>query len=785
LASNGVTAIYEDDKGHLWFGTFDKGVSEFDGSTFRNYTIKDGLASSRVGAIAQDKEGVFWFGHEQKNTGFGGGVTRYDGNVFTHLKTTDGLVNNGVTSILTDTAGNVWFGTNGGLSRYDGKTFENFTTAAGFPITTVYAMLQTENGDLWFTIVGRGVSRYRDGRFQNFTTADGLTHSYVFCIAEDREGNLWFGTITSGVSRYDSNLRQIPTDVSERVLRDTKGNLWWGAEGVGAMRYDGKSLQVFSIEDGLPSRMLRSIGEDSRGNIWIGTQGRGLARYDGENFQTFTTKDGLLNNFVRSIYEDRKGVLWIGTDSGGLCTYDGEKFIRVAGVKELGDRWSEILSILEDRTGNMWLSSFGGGVARYDGRQFTKFNTDNGLPNNTSLQLLEDRNGNIWIPTRGGGIARYDGRAFQTFTVEDGLAENRVELVFEDSKGNLWFGVATGGVHKFDGKNFQQFTTTDGLLHNSAWGIEEDSEGNLIFATSHGLTIYTPPKEQIPPPVAVTKVVADKIYEKPSEGLRIPSTTPRITITYYGMSFKTKRMRYNYRLEGYDTEWQKTWEEEASYENLKPGEYTFKVIAITRDLVYSDTPASVKIEVIADPRDAQIVQLETDLEKRNRELERLNAGLEAELADAHDVQMSLIPESAPRVAGLDIAGKCVPATEVSGDFFDYLQSQSGDEISIVVGDVTGHGMRGAMNAMMTNGILHSVVEANQELAPAELMAGLNNTLTGRLEEQMNVTMVIGHINAFTRHLTLANAGHHAHPLLIRDGTIEPLVYQEPLKSLRP
>ncbi len=51
----------------------------------------------------------------------------------------------------------------------------------------------------------------------------------------------------------------------------------------------------------------------------------------------------------------------------------------------------------------------------------------------------------------------------------------------------------------------------------------------------------------------------------------------------------------------------------------------------------------------------------------------------------------------------------------------------------------------------------------------------NNTLTGRLEDQMNVTMVIGLINAEARTLTLANAGHHAHPLLVGDGTVDPLV----------
>ncbi len=360
--------------------------------------------------------------------------------------------------------------------------------------------------------------------------------------------------------------------------------------------------QTYNVTDGLGASGVVSMIQDRNGVLWFGLLGGGICRYDGHSFRTFTTQDGLPSNDVWTIYEDSRGNLWIGTLGGGLCTYDGKKFVRMAGKKELGDGWNWISFLLEDRRGNMWVSLVGGGVCRYDGLRFTKFNTDNGLPNNTSWELLEDRSGNIWIPTLG-GIARYDGTAFQTFTVKDGLAENQIERVFEDSKGNLWFGVATGGVHKFDGKNFQQFTTADGLLHNFAWGIEEDDEGNMIFATSRGLTIYTPPQAPIPPPVTVTEVVADKVYEnpsegfKPSEGLRIPSTTPRITFSYYGMSFKTKRMRYNYMLEGYDKDWQKTWDEEASYNNLKPGEYTFKVIAINRDLVYSETPATVHLTI--------------------------------------------------------------------------------------------------------------------------------------------------------------------------------------------
>lgn len=133
--------------------------------------------------------------------------------------------------------------------------------------------------------------------------------------------------------------------------------------------------------------------------------------------------------------------------------------------------------------------------------------------------------------------------------------------------------------------------------------------------------------------------------------------------------------------------------------------------------------------------------------------------------------MSLMPETAPEIDGLEIAGKCLPANTVSGDFFDYLESKQPNELAVVVGDVTGHGMKGAMNAVMTDGTLRMAAEETGTLSPASLMMKVNNVLTGSMEREMNVTMVIGMIDSDTKTLTLANAGHHAYPVLLRNGDI--------------
>ncbi|MBM3241899.1 serine/threonine-protein phosphatase, partial [Candidatus Poribacteria bacterium] len=124
------------------------------------------------------------------------------------------------------------------------------------------------------------------------------------------------------------------------------------------------------------------------------------------------------------------------------------------------------------------------------------------------------------------------------------------------------------------------------------------------------------------------------------------------------------------------------------------------------------------------------------------------------------------------IDGVEVAGKCVPANTVSGDFFDYLQSKSKNEIGLVVADVTGKAMKGAMNAVLADGVLRMAAKAQEQLSPASLMAELNDVLKMSMEWGMNITMVIGVIDAERKTLTLANAAHHAYPLLLRNGEVQ-------------
>ena len=103
LASNWVSAIMQDTKGVIWFGT-DGGVSWFDGRSWKAYTQEDRLTSNPVYAILQDKEGAMWFGTD-------GGVSRFDGKSWQIYTQEDGLVGNPVYAITQDKEGGMWFGT--------------------------------------------------------------------------------------------------------------------------------------------------------------------------------------------------------------------------------------------------------------------------------------------------------------------------------------------------------------------------------------------------------------------------------------------------------------------------------------------------------------------------------------------------------------------------------------------------------------------------------------------------------------------------------------------------
>ncbi len=134
----------------------------------------------------------------------------------------------------------------------------------------------------------------------------------------------------------------------------------------------------------------------------------------------------------------------------------------------------------------------------------------------------------------------------------------------------------------------KQFQTIKSPHIGPVCQILEDRDGTFWFGTAQN-TLVRYRQRQIPPLIRLIQVVADQVYENPQD-IIVSTTYQQITFEYKGMSFSThpRDMLYVYRLKGYDPDWQPaTRKMRAYYRDLPPGDYTFQVRAIDRDLNYS------------------------------------------------------------------------------------------------------------------------------------------------------------------------------------------------------
>jgi serine phosphatase RsbU (regulator of sigma subunit) len=130
--------------------------------------------------------------------------------------------------------------------------------------------------------------------------------------------------------------------------------------------------------------------------------------------------------------------------------------------------------------------------------------------------------------------------------------------------------------------------------------------------------------------------------------------------------------------------------------------------------------------------------------------------LKHELAIARRIQLASLPQSTPKVDGLDIAGISIPAMEVGGDYFDYLNGVP-TAITVIVGDVSGKGTSAALYMSKVQGILRSLHGFG--LSPKELFIRANQLLCQDMERKSFVTSLGADFDSATRRLVLARAGH--------------------------
>ena len=573
LPNNIITCLAEDHKGIIWIGTYGGGVSSFKDNAFINYSTKDGLASNTIRCMYLDRNETLWIGT------YGGGLTGYKDGKFLSFSKESGSSNEMIRAIIEDNSGAIWIGTNGnGLKRFSDGKFLELESAQELPSKFIWVLYEDTEGNLWVGTKGGGLVQLRRSKFMTYTTADGLPHDFIRSVIEDRERNLWVGT--------NDGLAEIT----------------------------GKNVSTFRNQDGLPSNFIRTIYQDRNGFIWVGTNG-GLSRGKDGKWESFTEKNGLSSNLINVLCEDRNGNLLVGTYGGGLDLIS-DRMIRPYPLNsKLPNKI--IFDIYETLDGKLWVGTHKGLACFYQGTSID-FPGKKSFEQDTVLDIYEDGEGTLWIGTYGNGIKMIKNGQVAAFTTKHGLYNDYIYCILEDSESNLWIScnqgifslpkvslenLAKGSISVLDTINYDMSdglpsNECNGMVQPSAWKTQDD---HLLFATVKGLVHIDPLhiyKNPFLPPVVIEGIIIDGRPVNDMNNILLSPKVRNLTISFTALSFASpKKIGFAYKLEGLDKDWIRSPEPKlrtASYSNLPPGRYTFRVKASNSDGVWNEQGASIE-----------------------------------------------------------------------------------------------------------------------------------------------------------------------------------------------
>ncbi|HSE20259.1 MAG TPA: two-component regulator propeller domain-containing protein, partial [Pyrinomonadaceae bacterium] len=648
LKSNDIRFLLEDRHGALWIST-SYGLVKTQNGNFASFTTVEGLPDNNIGPLAEAVDGSLWIAT-------GAGLVHYINNSFLHspieqLKNTDiqtlfldrdgflwvgtsrtlvclsnekvvdakasrELDGRSVSDVVQDQSGRLWFGTDIGLVGLDRDQVITISSSNGLPDNRVNYLTVDKSGTIWIG-TNRGLARLRAFETNlSVTVAQGLSSDLILSLFEDREGSLWIGTESGGLnvlrdkkfSTFTSR-QGLASDLVKAIYQDKTGAVWVGTNGGGlSLLKDGK-VKNFTTKDGLSSDVVLSLFGDDKGTMWIGTPD-GLNEYRQGRFTTLTVAEGLSSDFVRSLYVDRGGSLWIGTRNG-LNRYRNGEFTIFTTLDGLPSDF--IGAILEDSQGSLWVGTRAG-LSEFKNNKFTNFTTKEGLSNDVVISLHEDAEHNIWIGTNGGGLNRLKDGRIVSYSTRNGLLDNVIFRILEDNQRNLWFSspkgifkIALNELNDVAKANSQELSvtsygTSDGMLTRECSGGGypagwKSSDGRLWFSTIKGVATIDPANMQVnrePPPVVIEQVRVDDQPMNITEEVRLSPSTTRLEFFYTALSFVAPdKVKFRYKLEGFDPDWiDGGTRRSASYTNLRPGKYTFRVIASNNDGVWNQEGAA-------------------------------------------------------------------------------------------------------------------------------------------------------------------------------------------------
>ena len=808
LGVEGIHTIYEAIDGKLWFG-HDNGATSFDPTPA--ISTHAGLGTNRVRMIFEDSRGYLWFSVP-------GGVARYDAEseeLTTHIFRVSSMPSapssdpqNGFRTIervrpsrteiekIFEVGGQVWFIDEPGLGGNSTRLRYTFFRYAHGKFSQVSIPIQT--------VIGPGGER-------SDTSTHVLIHEGEYTWLAFG-GHLFKADATGLLRVTNTGFQRIlfqeigpsttPTPIAPiefgsaaitDVYRDPNDRLWVHFGNGKVLRYP-KEINTLTTRLSKPETLplqATSLLKTASGSKWFFNAATGkLVLWSDTELGKPLPLDSESSSPPIAVWKDPRQqnnrITFVFRDA--LKTYHGTSLISLEDIE-----LAEPQDSLTTQDGVLWLAT-SRGVVRYDGKKARIYTTkEDGFLVDNVKDVMEDSRGNIWFATWGGGTVRYDDETFYNLTTKDGFTHNNISKIHESSNKDIWF-TTEGGVTQYT-------PTRGGLPECRLTSLESDK-------------IYTDLSSSLTLPSRGTKILNIQGISPLREGLSyrfklIGLDTPTwmnvsaeefsLLATGSGVSSEAwtpsavprATMQQSMRASGVVQELQnQAGILRIRYTGLKAGNYSFLVTAFRKDWPYTHTPAVVDFSispplwtrwrtylptvifmtVVLTLIGRLVVNRRHTLQLRNEVREREEAEMQrirAELSEAQNIQMGLLPTEAPDTKGFDVAGMSVPATQVGGDFYDYVTVANG-QTAIAVADAAGKGLRGAMNAVLTNGMLYEVSRFKSEADI--ILTDLNSGLAPRMYGPSFIALNLAVLDEEKKRVNYANGG-QPYPILKRGAEI--------------
>jgi signal transduction histidine kinase/ligand-binding sensor domain-containing protein len=655
LLSSNVLGLLAASDGRFFVGYRFGGISLFTRGAVRHFSEADGLPGGIVMSITEGPDGAVWAA-----TGGGLAILPKGAARFARVGPETGLPQGVARQVLFSKSGRTWVSVQGGI-YYRDPGRQRFTRTwplldlmgmAESPDGTLWAgdgvsqyyrvlpeapsrqavarpelegtgMLFDRDGTMWL-LKAHGLERRRGdwrrapGAGQQLTTENGISGPLPQSHFEDREGNLWIGTST-GLDRLRRNrIHTLPVAAPfdhPAMAALPGGEMLIGDMSSPQMHYAGpQGLLRRAFDNGFSASHSAADGA-----LWLGARGSLWRTEGGRVTWRMALPAADTGAVVQALVLDARGRPWVSVPRSGLYRLENGAWQRNGGLAALPSPAGALaMAMAVDGDGNVWAGYLRNRIARIDrDDQVRIFSDADGLELGNVLALRVDGQ-RLWA---GGefGLALLDGGKVFHVVGQGGAPFRGVSGIVRTAGGELWLHGADGATRIAAADvarvlrepgwpvPFERFDGLDGLQGAAEQlrplpSLAQGSDGRLWFASASDIATLDPaaiPRNGNAPPVQIRAVLSDGRSYQPLPEVTLPQGSSDLQLDFTALSLAMpERVRFRYRLEGVDRDWQDAGGRRAAfYTNLPPGGYRFQVTAANEDGVWNSEGASMRITI--------------------------------------------------------------------------------------------------------------------------------------------------------------------------------------------